>query len=154
KDEKTTEEGPTYGLEAFPIGAWGMPEDAKQPSSPIPKGDVIFAGSRLKMVAEADMSSQTGHEIDYYRVEPGRRPLPLSAAGTLRAANLNRATALGVVAERATVSGAFAEARKLLFAASSEALPEGLLAAGQRSAKAQAIYENSRTAPPMFGTLM
>lgn len=154
KDEKTTEEGPTYGLEAFPIGVWGMPEDAKQPSSPIPKGDVIFAGSRLKMVAEADMSSQTGPEIDYYRVEAGRRPLPLSAAGTLRAANLNRATALGVVAERATVSEAFAEARKLLFADSSEALPEGLLATGQRSAKAQAIYENSRTAPPMFGTLM
>lgn len=154
KDEKNTEEGPTYGLEAFPIGVWGPPEDADQPSSPIPKGDVIFAGSRLKMVAEADMSSQTGPEIDYYRVEAGRRPLPLSAAGTLRADNLNRATAMGVVAESATIEEAFIEARKYLFAAGSEALPEGLLATGQRSAKAQAIYQNSRTAPPMFGTLM
>ena len=154
KDEKTAEEGPTYGLEAFPIGVWGPPEDPEQPSSPIPKGDVIFAGSRLKMVAEADMSSQTGPEIDYYRVEAGRRPLPLSAAGTLRADNLNRATALGVVAESASIKEAFIEARKYLFADGTGALPEGLLATGQRSAKAQAIYENSRTAPPMFGTLM
>ena len=154
KDEKTTGDGPTYGLEAFPIGVWGSPEDSEQPSSPLPKGDVIFAGGRLKMVAKADMSSQTGPEIDYYRVDAGRRPLPLSAAGNLRADNLNRATAMGLAAESATVAEAFIEARKFLFADGSEALPDGLLATGQRSVKAQAIYENSRTAPPMFGTLM
>ncbi|WP_152207342.1 DUF6603 domain-containing protein [Marinobacter changyiensis] len=153
-DEKDTEEGPTYGLEAFPIGVWGTPEDPDQPSSPLPKGDVIFAGSRLKLVAAADMSSQTGPEIDYYRVETGRRPLPLSATGSSRLANLDRAVGMGLSPVAASVPEAFNEARKYLFAAPAGATPDGLLAVGSRSVKAQAIYENSRTAPPLFGTLM
>lgn len=153
-DEKESAEGPSYGLEAFPIGVWGQPEDADQPSSPLPKGDVIFAGSRLKLVAAADMSSQTGPEIDYYRVETGRRPLPLSAIGNGRRENLNRAEAMGLSPIATSVSAAFIDAKKYLFAGAAREIPEGLLAAGSRSAKAQAIYENSRTAPPLFGTLM
>ena len=153
-DEKESEEGPTYGLEAFPIGVWGQPEDPDQPSSPLPKGDVIFAGSRLKLVAAADMSSQTGPEIDYYRVEAGRRPLPLSAIGNVRRRNINRADDMGLSPIAVSVSDAFNEARKYLFAEAVREVPEGLLAVGSRSAKAQAIYENSRTAPPLFGSLM
>jgi hypothetical protein len=153
-NEKDAEEGPTFGLEAFPIGVWGPPEDPDQPSSPLPKGDVIFAGSRLKLVAAADMSSLTGPEINYYTVMTGRRPLPLSATGSGRLDNLNRAAAMGLPAVAASVPEAFSVARQYLFAGQTGDLPDGLLAAGSRGAKAQAIYENSRTAPPLFGTLM
>jgi len=153
-DEKESADGPAYGLEAFPIGVWGQPEDPDQPSSPLPKGDVIFAGSRLKLVAAADESSQTGPEIDYNRIEAGRRPLPLSASGNSRSNNLNRANAMGIAPIATSVSAAFSEARKYLFPDMERELPDGLLTTGSRSAKSRAIYQRSRTAPPMFGTLM
>ncbi|RLT96974.1 DUF6603 domain-containing protein [Ketobacter sp.] len=153
KEESQAGDGPSYGLEAFPIGVWGLPEDANQPSSPLPKGDVIFAGSRLKLVAAADTSKQVGPEIDYYRVESGRKPLPLSAAGAKRVTMLGQANGLGVQAVAASVDAAFTQASQFLFSAA-PATPEGLLERGQRSATAKAAYTRSRTAPPLFGTLM
>ncbi|MDO6824394.1 DUF6603 domain-containing protein [Marinobacter sp. 1_MG-2023] len=153
-DEKVSKEGPTYGMEAFPIGVWGTAEDHESSTSALPKGDVIFAGSRLKLVAAADMSTQTGPEIDYYRVETGRRLLPLSATGNRRQNNIDRGASMGLSANVNSVSDAFNEARKYLFAEGVREVPEGLLAVGSRSTKSQAIYESSRTAPPMFGSLM
>lgn len=153
KEEGSAGDGPSFGIEAFPIGVWGPPEDANQPSSPLPKGDVIFAGSRLKLVAAADLSSQTGPEIDYYRVESGRRPLPLSAISPLRAGMLGQAGALGLDAIAASVDDAFTQASQFLFAATSDT-PSGLIERGERSKTARTAYVRSRTAPPMFGTLM
>jgi len=153
-EEKDAGDGPSYGLEAFPIGVWGEPGDPDPSSSPLPKGDVIFTGSRVKLVAKADDSTLTGPEIDYYRVEKGTRPLPLSATGNIRGLNIGRAQAMGLSPIADSVSDAFAQARQYLFGDGLTEIPGGLLANGARSAKARAIYENSRTAPPLFGTLM
>ena len=145
-------EGPNYGLEAFPIGVWGLPEDAGQPSSPIPKGDVIFAASRLKLVSEASLTGQAGPEIDYYRVESGRKPLPLSAEGSQRTAFLNQASALGLAELADSTNAAFIQAEEILF--TEHGTTDGLLNYAARSATAKAAYRQSRTAPPLFGTLM
>ena len=146
-------EGPTFGVEAFPIGVWGLPEDTEQPSSPVPKGDVIFAGSRLKLVAIASLDGPAGPEIDYYRVESGRRPLPLSATGSSRNNLLAEASALGVVEVATTTAAALALAETHLFSDRPNASVHGLISQGQRSATARASYVRSRTAPPLFGTL-
>lgn len=145
-------EGANFGLEAFPIGVWGLPEDTGQPSTPIPKGDVVFAASRLKLVSEASVEGQAGPEIDYYRVESGRKSLPLSAAGTQRGTFLNQANSLGVSEIVGSIDDAFLQAEHLLFVEHSTT--EGMLDYGARSGLAKAAYKQSRTAPPLFGTLM
>lgn len=153
REEGGAYEGPSYGLEAFPIGVWGLPEDAEQPSSPLPKGDVIFAGSRLKLVAAADMIGQAGPEIDYYRVEAGRKPLPLSASGNRRVSMLNRSGSIGLASLADSVDQAFIQAQQFLFSDASVGV-DGLIDVPRRSDTAQASYVRSRTAPPLFGTLM
>lgn len=152
EEESKAGDGSSYGLEAFPIGVWGLPEDADQPSSPLPKGDVIFAGSRMKLVFAANMEGETGPEIDYYKVEHGRKPLPLSALGN-RVEMITTATALGLDTVAASVDQAFAQAQDFLFSPNQD-IPQGLLETGNRSATAKASYVRSRTAPPLFGTLM
>jgi len=148
REGSTDASAPTFGLDAFPIGVWGEPEDPDQPSSPLPRGDVISAASRLKMVAAASIEGLTGPEIDYDQVESGRRPLPLSATGGNRVNLLETAATLGVnpIAEDAATALATAESR--LFGER-----HGAGGRGRRSAVARAAYARSRNAPPLFGTL-
>ncbi len=151
KEEARAGSGPSFALDAFPIGVWGEPEDSDQPSSPIPQGEVIFAGSRVKMVAAADIQGITGPEIDYYRVESGRRPLPLSATGNSRQLLLGEAATLGIATFADDSITALAAAEKQLFG--EPRVVPGLLGQRRRSATARASYARSRSAPPLFGSL-
>lgn len=146
-------QGPSFGVDAFPIGAWGLPEDTDQPSSPIPRGDVILAGSRVKLVAAASLDGLTGPQIDYYKVESGRRPLPLSATGNSRNRLLSDAASLGVTQIVSSTEVALALAQTQLFADRSGVALSGRIQQGIRSATARACYARSRSAPPLFGTL-
>ncbi len=136
--EDSAGNGPSYALEAFPVGVWGgEPGDPQQPSNKLPKGEVIFALSRLKLVAAADMQGQTGPQIDYYRIESGRKPLPLSAAGPSRAGMLAQAAGLGVNSLADSVDKAFELAEQRLFALETRTT-SGRLDSGRRSATARA----------------
>jgi len=146
-------DGPSYGIEAFPLGVWGAPKDPNLPSDPLPKGDVVFAGNRLKLVAKAHIPEGTGDPIDYYRVDSGRRPLPLTATGNSRASLLNIAGGLSVDEFANSASSALRLAEARLFAHRPAVVANGLIQGSQRSATARASYARSRTAPPLFGTL-
>ncbi|MEJ1109450.1 MULTISPECIES: DUF6603 domain-containing protein [unclassified Kribbella] len=144
-------EGSSFGRDSYPIGAWGAPDAPGLPTAPLPKGDVVQAGNLVRLVAEAAMPPP-GPEIDYYRVEATRRPLPLQAGGPARGTLLATADTVPVPVAT-TVAAALTAASERLFAASAETLPEGVLASGKRSALARASYRGEVSAPPLFGTL-
>lgn len=143
-------EGSTIGRDSFPIGAWGSPEAAGLPA-PLPQGDVVQAGNLVRLVAEATNFAR-GPEIDYYKVEAARRPLPLQAGGPDRGNLLQQATTV-VLPVVSTVAAALEAASAQLFAAQAPATPVGLLATGERSVLAKASYRGEVAAPPLFGTL-
>ena len=115
---------------------------------------MLFAGNRIRLVAEADAMDR-GPEMDYYRVEATRRPLPLQAGGAARGTMLSIAG--DVDAAKPTfedTAGALAAARQQLFGERLEAaLPAGVLPRGEYSRLARASYRGDRTSPPLFGTL-
>jgi hypothetical protein len=143
--------GSNYGTDAYPIGAWGLAMPSNLPIKPLPAGDVLFAGNRLTLLAEAETMSK-GPEIDYYRVESGRRPLPLQASGGARGA-------MGIVADSVvtfipdSVAASLAKAEVLMFSVRTDAWPDGLLATGARSRLEHAAFRGVRSAPPLFGSL-
>ena len=141
--------GPTYGLNGFPLGVWGLPNDADADVKPLPSPEVIFAGNRIKVVSAASLDELVGPQIVYRQVESGRRPLPLSAAGPSRGDMLDLARGLGEV-DIANAEQAVATARQVLFGPA--VLDDSPRVTG-RSRLARATYRGSRTAPPMFGTL-
>ncbi|WP_040496636.1 DUF6603 domain-containing protein, partial [Ilumatobacter nonamiensis] len=152
--QDTTEtDGPTFGVDAFPLGVWGQPEDPDQPSQPIPKGEVVFAGNRVKLVATASLDNATGPPIDYYRVESGRRPLPLLAAGNARALMIAESAALGIDRQTATVTEALDLAESILFRDRSDTSLDGVVGIGARSNVGRRAYRQTRSAPPLFGSL-
>ncbi|MEQ4208789.1 DUF6603 domain-containing protein [Actinopolymorpha sp. B9G3] len=144
-------EGSTVGRESFPIGAWGAPDAPGLPAAPLPKGDVVRAGNQVRLVAEATTMAR-GPEIDYYRVEASRRPLPLQAGGPSRGDLLATAGTVAVP-QPTTVAAALQAAGERLFAVPVEALPAGVLSSGPRSGLARASYQGEVAAPPLFGTL-
>jgi hypothetical protein len=139
------------GTDAFPVGAWGAPDPVGLDTPPLPQGDVLVAGSRLRLEAVATQLER-GPEIDYYRVEAARRPLPLQARGNSRPRLLDRAEAVALPAV-ATAADALLAARAQLFAPRADAAAPGLLARGPRTHLARAAFAGDRAAPPMFGTL-
>lgn len=143
-------EGSTIGRDSFPIGAWGEPEAAGLPA-PLPQGDVVQAGNLVRLVAEAANFAR-GPEIDYYKVEAARRPLPLQAGGPSRGDLLQQATTV-VLPVVSSVASALEAASAQLFTAQTAATPAGLLVTGERSALAKASYRGEVAAPPLFGTL-
>ncbi|MBV1856283.1 DUF6603 domain-containing protein [Catellatospora tritici] len=145
-----TEHGSNLSRDAFPIGAWGQPELSGTAPAALPQGDVINAGNQVKLVAEAQ-SLHRGPEIDYYRVEASRRPLPLQASGPDRGVLLSEAATV-VSPTVASVAQALDAAQAQLFAAPA-ATADGLLPTGARSALARASYRGEVAAPPLFGTL-
>ncbi len=141
----------TVGQEWFPIGAWGPLPLPNLPVTPLPQGDVVSAGNRLMLTAQAQATA-VGPLIDYYRVESGRRPLPLQAAGTGRGSMLTTAAPFRAEPPNsATV--ALAAAAEVLFAPPPAVLPAGVLPTGTRSGVAAAAFAGLRAAPPQFGTL-
>lgn len=141
----------SIGTDAFPFGAWGTALPLNLLHKPLPKGDVLVAGSKVVLVAEAD-TLVGGPEIDYYKVESGRRPLPLQATGNDRSAI--RVIADGVVVTKPVDPlGALSAARATLFAVRSGPLPDGVMATGVRSGVEHAAFVGQRSAPPLFGTL-
>ncbi|MEQ7128683.1 DUF6603 domain-containing protein [Actinopolymorpha sp. B11F2] len=144
-------EGSAVGRESFPIGAWGAPDAPGLPAAPLPKGDVVRAGNQVRLVAEATTMAR-GPEIDYYRVEASRRPLPLQAGGPSRGDLLATAGTVAVP-QPTTVAAALQAAGERLFAVPVEALPAGVLSSGTRSGLARASYRGEVAAPPLFGTL-
>jgi hypothetical protein len=146
-----TATGSRSGTDAYPIGAWGIAAPANLTDRALPTGDVLFAGNRLMLVAEA-RTMTVGPEIDFYRVESGRRPLPLQATGGARGAMRLVADSIGVFAP-ASVAESLAGAEALLFAPRPDARPEGVLATGSRSRVERAAFAGQRSAPPLFGSL-
>src|SRR6185295_10212478 len=143
-------EGSSISTDAFPIGAWGPPKPEENKA--LPTGDVLFAGSSVRLVAEATLVDR-GPEMDYYRVDAGRRPLPLSAGGSARPDLLALAsTVLGELPTPATAAQALEDAQARLFAPA-PAASAGTLPRGARSRLERASYPGTRAAPPLFGTL-
>jgi hypothetical protein len=146
-----TVDGSSIGTDAFPIGAWGPPDDNSEPT--LPKGDVLFAGNSVRLVAEAAGFTE-GPQIDYYRVEASRRPLPLQAGGATRPDLITRADAItGGLVKPATAQAALVAAQGELFRDTTTTPPAGVLARGPRSNVARAAFVGERVAPPLFGTL-
>ncbi len=112
---------------------------------------MVRAGNQLRLVAEPTTMAR-GPEIDFYRVEAARRPLPLQAGGPSRADLLATAGTVDVP-QPATAAQALTAAGAQLFAAPPRDLPAGVLASGARSALARAAYRREVSAPPLFGTL-
>ena len=144
-------EGSSVGRDSYPIGTWGAPDLPGLPAVPLPRGDVVRAGNQVRLVAEAVLSAR-GPEIDYYRVEAARRPLPLQAGGPSRS---DVVTTAGTVPlpSTTTVAAALQAASVRLFVSAPPTMPEGLLSPGARSALARAAYRGEVSAPPLFGTL-
>ncbi len=136
--------------EAFPIGVWGAPDTPGLAQPPLPKGEVLFAGSGLRLRAVAAKLDR-GPTVDYYRVKAGRRPLPLQATGTERAVLLTLADTFAIPMP-ASASEAIDVARGRLFVDAAEP-GDGLLDRGRRSRSANAAFVGDRAAPPLFGLL-
>jgi hypothetical protein len=141
----------TPSTDAFPIGAWGVPDPDGLPAPPLPRGDVLFAGNGLRLEAVATQLDR-GPEVDYYTVDASRRPLPLQAGGSARPGILALAGAVGLPTVT-TPQQALDAARARLFAPAAGPPPAGLLARGAASNLARAAYAGDRAAPPLFGTL-
>ena len=138
---------------SFPMGVWAAPDRDLNTSPALPTGDVINAGSQVRLEARASMLV-VGPEINYYTVEAGRRPLPLQqTTGINRQAMVNLAN--GVTLPSVAVPDdalTFAEAR--LFAApAAVVVVDGMLPRGARSNVAFAGYRNDVAAPPLVGNL-
>ncbi|MBA2952942.1 hypothetical protein GON03_23220 [Nocardioides sp. MAH-18] len=137
---------------SFPMGVWAAPDRDLNTSPALPTGDVINAGTQVRLEAQAE-SLVVGPEIDYYTVDAGRRPLPLQqTTGIDRQSMVD----LGVDVDLPDVAVPddalrFAEAR--LFATPSAVAVPGLLARGTRSNLAHAGYRNDVSAPPLVGRL-
>ncbi|MGI9052148.1 MAG: DUF6603 domain-containing protein [Ilumatobacteraceae bacterium] len=123
---------------AFPPGVWGPPQDMD--NRKVPKAEMIEALSELDLLAVA-VESPGGPEIPYYQVEIGKRkPLPFSRRTIDINALKNGSAALaGLVAEPASVAGAFTAARTFLTLTAS---PTAL-----------ASLRGERQSPPRLGTL-
>ncbi|MGO4257995.1 DUF6603 domain-containing protein [Marmoricola sp. RAF53] len=145
--------GHTVGTGAFPIGVWGPPDLVPPEQAPtrLPAGDVLFAGNQVTLVAEASKMS-VGPQIDYYKVEAGRRDLPLQAEGSQRVALSG--TAAGVTLPTPGNPGeALDAAVRLLFDTVRTRTAAGLQPTGLRSRTAGAAYRGQVAAPPLFGSL-
>jgi hypothetical protein len=147
----TDPDGSSVGLDAFPIGAWGAPDPEDQPAPALPKGDVLFAGNKLRLVAKADKLN-VSVAIDYYAVDAGRTFLPLSASGLDRSRFINLAKGLSLPKPTSALQ-ALSMARTQLFATRAAPAVEGVLPNGVHSQLANAAFTNDRVAPPMFGSL-
>jgi hypothetical protein len=135
---------------SFPLGAWGQPLPLDLPVKPIPTGDIVNAGTTITLVSGIDSQTE-GPPIDYYRVEAGRRPLPLQATGTSRANFLQVSASLPVITPT-SADEALAIAATSLFGEPA-ATVAGILDRGRRSEVSRAAYAGERVAPPLFGTL-
>jgi len=135
---------------SFPLGAWGKPLPLDLPAKPVPTGDIVNAGTTITLVAGID-SKIEGPPIDYYRVEAGRRALPLRATGPSRAKFLEVSASLPVIAP-ASADEALDIAATSLFGQPASTVA-GLLDQGRRSEVSRAAYAGERVAPPLFGTL-
>ena len=145
--------GHTVGTGAFPIGVWGPPDLVPPSQAPtrLPAGDVLFAGNQVTLVAEASKMT-TGPEIDYYKVEAGRRELPLQAQNGQRVALSGVAAGVSLPTP-STPAEALDVAATLLFDTARTKTAVGLQANGLRSRTASASYRGGVAAPPLFGAL-
>ena len=148
--------GSAVGTSSFPLGVWSAPQnmllDTKQVPTALPSGDVVYAGSQVTLTALAAKQA-VGPQIDYYKVEAGRRPLPLSAQQNQRLTLAGLAASVPLPAVLDT-DAAVTAAEALLFSPR-KAAPAGsaLQANGIRSGVARAGYRGDIAAPPLFGSL-
>jgi len=132
---------------AFPIGVWGMAQDATNPT--VPSGDVIAATDRVLLRAVAEIPGTRPGDpvppaIPYRQVETtARRILPFVTETPAR-----RATDLAASTQLATLIPAAANADARLSVAST------LLAErGGRSPADVAAWRADRSAAPLLGSL-
>ena len=144
----TDEAGPHVRTDSYPIGVWGQPGD--EDNKPMPAGDVVRAGSQVKLVAGI-LTAAVGPEIDYRQVTAGRRPLPLLADEAERTALLTTASTVPVIAPT-TAAEALATAQTVLFSTRAS-VAAGVLPRGEHSVVAAVAFAGDRAAPPRFGTL-
>ncbi len=130
----------------FPLGVWGQPKTLGTAAPALPSTDVVQAGARVTLVAGIDLVT-TGPQIDYHKVEAGRRPLPLSATAGTRTAMLKTARDLDLPTPT-TAEQALDLAAGVLF---DRALARP--ASRTPSRLAQAAYRGDRVAPPLLGAL-
>lgn len=136
--------------EAYPIGVWGAPNIL--PIAPIPKGDVLFALTRVRFDFRTTGLVNQIPPIKYRQLDVGRTVLPLQARGGARASMFATASSI-TIPTPLTVNAALTEAAAILLAPQPESLPVGLLPRGDTGAVAQAAFRGDRVAPPMFGNL-
>lgn len=126
----------------FPIGVWGPVQDSD--AKKVPKGDVISATEGLdisfKSVRSKRIPNDASGGVAFEQVEPGeRKPLPLRAAGALRASLVSEAK----------------EQRQILNAMAAQKMPKiaeewhGVA----RSATAQRSWTRARAVPMRIGLL-
>ncbi|HHU10691.1 MAG TPA: hypothetical protein GXZ60_11855 [Intrasporangiaceae bacterium] len=128
------------GTEAFPLGVFGAPQSSGAGTARLPSHEVVRAANSLLLVAGIQ-EEPPGPQLNYYRVEAGRRPLPLQSTRTTRATMVNLGRTL--VPEVDTVSAALGTASTLLFEQGRE----------PHSRLARASFRTDRAAPPLFGSL-
>ncbi|WP_187429775.1 hypothetical protein ROLI_015680 [Roseobacter fucihabitans] len=126
----------------FPIGVWGPPQD--DDTRKMPKGDVITATEGLdlqfKSVRSRRIPNDASGGVGFDQVEPGqRKPLPLRAAGALRASLLRVAK----------------EQRALLSAMNPDKMPQFASDwhGAARQATAQRSFARARAVPMRIGLL-
>lgn len=154
-DTASSTSGSRIGRTGYPLGVWGVPRTEDADNTALPATEVIDAGSSVSLVARAQPTA-VGPQIDYYRVETSRRPLPLSAAARARLEMLRTASRLQIT-QPETVPQALALARAALYdRAPSLTEPRGAAgrnSAGRHDAVARARFAGERVAPPMPGLL-
>lgn len=138
-------DGTRIATDSYPLGVWGAPKTLGAAPS-LPSTDVVSAAHQVTLVAEISALA-VGPQIDYYRVESARRPLPLHATGATRAAFLTTSRNLDLP-QPATADAALTLAEATLFPPVADVLEPG-----QHSALARAAYRRDRVAPPRIAAL-
>ena len=140
-----TADGSRVTTESYPLGVWGSPKSLGATPS-LPSTDVVTAPHQVTLVAGITALA-VGPQIDYYRVEAARRPLPLHATGATRASFLKVSRDLPLPSPT-TADAALTVAAVTLFPA-----VDDVLAPGQHSALARAAYRRDRVSPPRIAAL-
>ena len=125
----------------FPLGVWG-PQPLTEPK-PVPKGDVVEAGSGIALTSEANISVGTV-PIDYHQIETGpRHQLPFLAEAAVRG---DRA---GDVAAAAAAVAAAPNGATATLDIAREWLTTGAQSHAV-SPLADAVFTGARAAPPQL----
>ncbi|GAA3601684.1 hypothetical protein GCM10022199_01540 [Marihabitans asiaticum] len=141
-DGSVGQSGSRFTRESFPLGVWGQPQSDDADNTALPSTDVVSSGTCVTLVARAQ-PTPTGPQINYYRVDSGRRPLPLTASARARREMLRASRRFSLVVPT-TSTEALGLAADALY---------GAHLAPARTAVSRARFSRERVAPPLPGLL-